>query len=136
MVPNYSRTDGRDLGVDLIEFDASKSEAIYSGSSVQVPAIQALIIIKVWIALGCTVEEAPKISFDFLAEKSNPTNPLPRPYGVETVWDKVFEVIAPAPTNSLSITACPESSGVRLPIMFGLSMAEHNWGILRGTRCI
>ena len=36
-----------ELGVDLIEFDASKSEAIYSGSSVQVLAIQTLIIIKV-----------------------------------------------------------------------------------------
>lgn len=47
VVPNYSRTDGMDLGVDLIEFDASKSEAIYLGSSVQVPAIQTLIIIKV-----------------------------------------------------------------------------------------
>ena len=46
-VPNYSQTDGVDFGVDLIEFDASKSEAIYSGSSVQVPAIQTLIIIKV-----------------------------------------------------------------------------------------
>lgn len=46
-VPNYSRTDGRSYGVDLIEFDASKSEATYSSSSVQVPAIQTLIIIKV-----------------------------------------------------------------------------------------
>lgn len=46
-VPNYSRTDARDFGVDLIEFDASKSGAIYSGSSVQMPAIQTLIIIKV-----------------------------------------------------------------------------------------
>ena len=47
VVRNYSRTDGMELGVDLIEFDASKSEATYSGSSVQVPAIQTLIIIKV-----------------------------------------------------------------------------------------
>ena len=46
-VRNYSRTDGMDLGVDLIEFDASKSEATYSGASVQVPALQTLIIIKV-----------------------------------------------------------------------------------------
>ena len=36
-----------DLGVDLIEFDASKSEAIYSGASVQPAACQTLIIIKV-----------------------------------------------------------------------------------------
>ena len=47
VVPNYSRTDGRELGVDLIEFDASKSEAIYSGASVQPSACQILIIIKV-----------------------------------------------------------------------------------------
>ena len=46
VVPNYSRTDGRELGVDLIEFDASKSEAIYSGASVQPAACQILIIIK------------------------------------------------------------------------------------------
>ena len=47
VVPNYSRTDGRASGVDLIEFDASKSNSVYSGTSVQVPAIQTLIIIKV-----------------------------------------------------------------------------------------
>ena len=35
-----------ELGVDLIEFDASKSEATYSGASVQVSALQTLIIIK------------------------------------------------------------------------------------------
>ena len=46
-VPNYSRTDGRSYGVDLIEFDASQSEATYSGASVQAPALQTLIIIKV-----------------------------------------------------------------------------------------
>lgn len=46
-VCNYSRTDARATGVDLIEFDASKSGAIYSGTSVQVPSIQTLIIIKV-----------------------------------------------------------------------------------------
>lgn len=47
VVPNYSRTGGQALGVDLIEFDASKSEAIYSGASVQAPALQTLIIIKI-----------------------------------------------------------------------------------------
>lgn len=46
-VHNHSRTDGMELGVDLIEFDASKLEATYSGASVQVPALQTLIIIKV-----------------------------------------------------------------------------------------
>ena len=45
-----------EVGVDLIEFDASKSEAVYSGASVQVPALQTLIIIKVWQAFGCNVE--------------------------------------------------------------------------------
>ena len=44
---NHSRTDGMEVGVDLIEFDASKSEAIYSGASVQAPALQTLIIIKI-----------------------------------------------------------------------------------------
>ena len=47
VVHNHTRTDGMEVGVDLIEFDASKSEATYSGASVQVPALQTLIIIKV-----------------------------------------------------------------------------------------
>ena len=55
VVRNYSRTDGMELGVDLIEFDASKSEATYSGASVQVPALQTLIIIKAWSAGDWTV---------------------------------------------------------------------------------
>ena len=46
-VRNYLRTDGLSLGVDQIQFDASKSEAIYSGASVQPAACQILIIIKV-----------------------------------------------------------------------------------------
>ena len=46
-VHNHLRTDGMELGVDLIQFDASQSGAIYSGSSVQPPAFQTLIIIKV-----------------------------------------------------------------------------------------
>lgn len=58
-----------EVGVDLIEFDASKSEAIYSGTSVQMPAFQTLTIIKVWIARGCTVL-LPKTDDDRCAEKS------------------------------------------------------------------
>ena len=45
-VHNHSRTDGMEVGVDLIQFNASKSEAIYSGASVQPAACQILIIIK------------------------------------------------------------------------------------------
>ena len=60
-----------DLGVDLIEFDASKSEAIYSGASVQPAACQTLIIIKVWQTGGCTVDELPYTPLDLLAEKVN-----------------------------------------------------------------
>lgn len=35
-----------------IEFNAAKSSGIYNGSTLQPQAIQTLIIIKVWIALG------------------------------------------------------------------------------------
>ena len=45
-VRNYSRTDGLAIGVDQIKFDASKSTALYSGTSVQPCAIQVFIIIK------------------------------------------------------------------------------------------
>ncbi len=42
-----ARTDATTIGLNDIQFNASKSEAIYSGSSVQAPALQTLIIIKV-----------------------------------------------------------------------------------------
>ena len=114
-------------GCSGLIFNASSSDKIYGDSmSVQPSAIQTLIIIKDWIALGCTVEEAPKISFDFLAKNSNPVNPEPVSYGPEIMWSKFLGVIAPAPVNSLSITDCAMLSAVRLPVMLGHTETQHN----------
>lgn len=50
--------------------NASWASSVYGGSnSVQSPSIQALIIIKIWIARGCTVL-LPKTDDDRCAEKS------------------------------------------------------------------
>ena len=47
---------GNAYGFQPLDFDASRSNNIYGNNSVQAPAFQTLIIIKIWNALLCTVE--------------------------------------------------------------------------------
>ena len=54
----------------VVGFDASGSNSIYKGNTVQSSAVQVLIIIKIWIDGDWTVLELPYISFDQEAEKS------------------------------------------------------------------
>ena len=42
-----TRTDAIDRGVNDIQFNASKSNAVYSSDNIQLPSVQILIIIKV-----------------------------------------------------------------------------------------
>ena len=49
------RTDAIDIGVNDIQFNASKSNAVYSSNNIQMPSFQIFIIIKAWSAGGWTV---------------------------------------------------------------------------------
>ena len=65
-----------ELGVDLIQFNASKSEAIYSGASVQPAACQILIIIKAWSAATWTVFKPLNTELELLAFIFTDTEPV------------------------------------------------------------
>ena len=67
----HGGTDGNSDGHSQrnagITFNASKGNSIYQGATVQSPALQALIIIKVWRAAGWTVL-LEYVAHDALAE--------------------------------------------------------------------
>ena len=63
-------TDGHSLRNAGITFNASNGNSIYQGATVQSPAVQTLIIIKVWKAGGWITSDFPYI--ELLLDASNP----------------------------------------------------------------
>ena len=59
-------------GYMSVSMSAQQSNSLYGNTEkIQIPAIQVLMIIKVWNADGCTTDEFPYISLDLSAEKVN-----------------------------------------------------------------
>ena len=124
---NHSRTDGMEVGVDLIQFNASKSEAIYSGASVQAPALQTLIIIKIWQAGGWAVVALPNISLEELASRVTLQEDVAQlPLEIFSKNDLITSSLkAPVPDIRI-IFWNPESPPACIaPVMFGLNTEHH-----------
>ena len=79
-------------------FSANKSNSMYKGTNIQPSALQALIIIRVWRALGCTV-------FDEYKELESEARNLR--------FDNAQALLLPSPPAPFFAWVCPKAPWIR-----------------------
>ena len=152
LIKNYSSLyltytgDASHINRRRIGFDASRTCSIYSSSpTVQPPAFQALIIIKIWSAAGWTVFKSLNTELELLAFIFTDIEPVALlPLATRSKYPSLmsFEK-TPFPCIWYKFWQPGKYPTFSVPVMFGRSMAEHNrddrysWCLFFfGNRCI
>lgn len=110
------------------DFSATNSNSLYHDSKVQPSAFQALIIIKVWSAAGCTVFKSLNTELELLAFIFTDLEPVAyeplatrSKYSVPMLFEKT-----PSPCIWYEFWKLGKPPTFSVPVMFGLSISEHN----------